>query len=183
MFLIILLVLLVLIALYCISAYNSLVKGRNFVEEAFSTIDIYLKKRYDLIPNFVSTVKGYSEHESKTLEAVIAARNRYLSATTPNEKIENENMISGTLNRLFSLTEAYPELKANQNFTELQSTLKSIETDILQARKYYNGTARDYNISCENFPTVLIAKLFSFKTFPYYNIENKEERENVKVEF
>ncbi|MGL4934600.1 MAG: LemA family protein, partial [Cetobacterium sp.] len=136
MILIVVLVLLALLVAYGVGIYNKLVKERNFVEEAFSTIDAYLKKRYDLIPNLVETVKGYKDYEGGALERIIAARNRYMSATTTEEKIENENMITGALGRLFSITEAYPELKANQNFMKLQDELVKIEEDILQARKY-----------------------------------------------
>lgn len=180
---IILIVIIILLIVIGISIYNRLVRERNFVEEAFSTIDAYLKKRYDLIPNLVSTVKGYKEYEGDTLTRVIEARNRYMTATTPEEKIENENMISGTLNKLFALSEAYPELKANQNFMMLQGQLVEIEQDILQARKYYNGTVRNYNTSCESFPSVLIANNFGFKKYPFFKIENETEKQNVKVEF
>ncbi|MEG0135731.1 MAG: LemA family protein [Cetobacterium sp.] len=180
---IVLILFVVLLVIFIISAYNRLVRERNFVEEAFSTIDAYLKKRYDLIPNLVATVKGYKDYEGSTLEAVIAARNRYMSATTPEEKIENENMITGALGKLFALTEAYPDLKANTNFMKLQDELVKIEGDILQARKYYNGTVRNYNTACETFPTVLIAKNFGFKKYPFFTIENEAEKQNVKVEF
>ncbi|MGL4786460.1 MAG: LemA family protein, partial [Cetobacterium sp.] len=141
---IVFIVLIVILIGFIIGVYNKLVKERNFVEEAFSTIDAYLKKRYDLIPNLVETVKGYKNYESSTLEAVVAARNKYMTATTPEEKIENENMITGALGKLFALTENYPELKANENFMKLQSELVAIEEDILQARKYYNGSVRVY---------------------------------------
>ena len=180
---IVILLVIAFIVMLFVGVYNKLVKGRNFVEEAFSTIDAYLKKRYDLIPNLVSTVKGYKDYEWETLERVIAARNRYMSATTPSEKIENENMISGALGKLFALKEAYPELKANQNFMKLQDELSNIETDILQSRKYYNGTVRNYNTSCETFPNVIVANMFGFKKSPFFKIENQEEKKNVKVEF
>ncbi|MDP0488197.1 MAG: LemA family protein [Fusobacterium sp. JB021] len=180
---IVIILLIAFMAMFMVGIYNKLVKGRNFVEEAFSTIDAYLKKRYDLIPNLVSTVKGYKEYEGETLEKVIAARNRYMSATTPEEKIANENMIAGTLGKLFALKEAYPDLKANQNFMKLQDELSNIETDILQSRKYYNGTVRNYNTSCETFPSVIIANMFGFKKSPFFKIENEEEKKNVKVEF
>lgn len=171
------------IGILVVGIYNKLVKGRNFVEEAFSTIDAYLKKRYDLIPNLVATVKGYKEYEGETLEKVIAARNRYMSAKTPEEKIENENMVTGALGKLFALKEAYPDLKANQNFMKLQDELSNIETDILQSRKYYNGVVRTYNTSCETFPNVIVANMFNFKKSPFFKIENEEEKKNVKVEF
>ena len=173
----------VLIVLYFIGVYNGLVKEKNFVEEAFSTMDAYLKKRYDLIPNLVATVKGYKEYEGKTLEDVIVARTRYLSATTIEDKIKNENMISATLGKLFALSEAYPDLKANANFMKLQEELVGIENDILQSRKYYNAVVRGYNTMCETFPTVLIASNFGFKKYPFFQVTNEEEKQNVKVQF
>ncbi|MGL4652727.1 LemA family protein [Cetobacterium sp.] len=182
MILIVVLVLLALLVAYGIGIYNKLVKERNFVDEAFSTIDAYLKKRYDLIPNLVETVKGYKDYEGGALERIIAARNRYMSATTTEEKIENENMITGALGRLFSITEAYPELKANQNFMKLQDELVKIEEDILQARKYYNGSVRVYNTMCETFPSLIVANNFGFKKYPFFKVE-EEERQNVKVQF
>lgn len=182
MILIVVLVLLALLVAYGIGVYNKLVKERNFVDEAFSTIDAYLKKRYDLIPNLVETVKGYKDYEGGALERIIAARNRYMSATTTEEKIENENMITGALGRLFSITEAYPELKANQNFMKLQDELVKIEEDILQARKYYNGSVRVYNTMCETFPSLIVANNFGFKKYPFFKVE-EEERQNVKVQF
>ncbi|MGL4642066.1 MAG: LemA family protein [Cetobacterium sp.] len=183
MILIVVLVLLALLVAYGVGIYNKLVKERNFVDEAFSTIDAYLKKRYDLIPNLVETVKGYKDYEGGALERIIAARNRYMSATTTEEKIENENMITGALGRLFSITEAYPELKANQNFMKLQDELVKIEEDILQARKYYNGSVRVYNTMCETFPSLIVANNFGFKKYPFFKVENEEERQNVKVQF
>ncbi|MGL4970803.1 LemA family protein [Cetobacterium sp.] len=182
MILIVVLVLLGLLIAYGIGIYNKLIKERNFVDEAFSTIDAYLKKRYDLIPNLVETVKGYKDYEGGALERIIAARNRYMSATTTEEKIENENMITGALGRLFSITEAYPELKANQNFMKLQDELVKIEEDILQARKYYNGSVRVYNTMCETFPSLIVANNFGFKKYPFFKVE-EEERQNVKVQF
>jgi len=183
MILIVVLALVLLLLVYGIGIYNKLVKERNFVDEAFSTIDAYLKKRYDLIPNLVETIKGYKDYEGGALERIIAARNRYMSATTTEEKIENENMITGALGRLFSITEAYPELKANQNFMKLQDELVKIEEDILQARKYYNGSVRVYNTMCETFPSLLIANNFGFKKYSFFKVQNEEERENVKVQF
>ena len=180
---IIIVLLIIFIISFIVGVYNKLVKERNFVEEAFSTIDAYLKKRYDLIPNLVETVKGYKNYEGSTLEAVVAARNRYMTATTPDEKIENENMITGALGKLFALTENYPDLKANENFMKLQNELVNIEGDILQARKYYNGSVRVYNTMCETFPSVIVANNFGFKKYPFFKVENEEERQNVKVHF
>ncbi|MGL6153553.1 MAG: LemA family protein [Cetobacterium sp.] len=172
-----------LIIFYFIGIYNKLVAQRNNVEEGFSTIDVYLKKRYDLIPNLVATVKGYKDYEGETLTKVIEARNKYSTAVTIEDKVANENMISGALNKLFSLTEAYPELKANENFMKLQSELTAIETDIQQARKYYNGTVRIYNTNCETFPNAIVARNFGFNKYPFFKIENEAEKENVKVSF
>lgn len=176
-------ILIVIIVIMGISIYNKLVKEKNYVDEAFSTIDVYLKKRYDLIPNLVSTVKGYKDYEGDTLTRVIEARNRYMSATTPEEKIANENMITGALTKLFALTESYPELKANQNFMQLQDELVKLESEILQSRKYYNGTVRNYNTLCQTFPAVIFARIFGFTNYPYFKVENEEEKKNVKVEF
>ncbi|MGL4977330.1 MAG: LemA family protein [Cetobacterium sp.] len=181
--LIIVLAVIGLLVAYVIGLYNKLVKERNFVEEAFSTLDAYLKKRYDLIPNLVETVKGYKDYEGTTLEAVISARNKYMTATSTSEKIENENMITGALGKLFSLTESYPELKANQNFMKLQDELVKIEDEILQARKYYNGSVRVYNTMCETFPTLIVANNLGFKKYPFFKVESEEERQNVKVQF
>jgi LemA protein len=158
--------------------YNSLVKGRNKCEEAFSTIDVYLKKRFDLIPNLVSTVKGYASHEAKTLEKVVAARNLGITG-----QMENEKKISSALKSIFALSENYPNLKADTNFMELQKQLKSIEEDIAQARKYYNGCVREYNNRVTMFPSNIVAGIFRFKKMPMLQMENSEERKNVTVTF
>lgn len=181
--LIIIIVLGVLFGLFVMSTYNRLVKSKMYVEESFSTIDTYLKRRYDLIPNLVETVKGAKNYESDTLERVIRARSSYLSASTPEEKIENEKQVSGFLGKLFALHESYPDLKANQSFINLSNELSKIEEDILQARKYYNGCVRNYNVSCETFPSNIIASMFNFKKYSFFTIENQEEKENVKVSF
>lgn len=163
--------------------YNKLIKEKSYVEESFSTIDTYLKKRYDLIPNLVETVKGYKNYESETLEKIILARNTYLNSKTPTEKVENENLTSGLFGRIFALQESYPDLKANENFLNLQAQLNKIEEDILQARKYYNGCVRNYNISCQTFPNNIISNMFNFKKYPFFSIENQEEKQNVKINF
>lgn len=172
-----------LLVVVVIGMYNSLVTNRNLVEESFSTMDVYLKKRYDLIPNLVETVKGYAKHEKETLDAVISARNQAVSATTPDARMDAEGSLGRVMGRLFALTESYPDLKANKNFLDLQDQLKGIETEIAQSRKYYNATARNYNIKTETFPSGIIANLFGFKRFTLYEITNEEERENVKIEF
>ena len=169
--------------LYTICTYNKLVKMRIQVDEAFSTMDVYLKKRYDLIPNIVATVKGYAKHEKETLDAVIKARNLAVAATDTNEKVQANNQISTALRGLFAIAESYPELKANANFMSLQNDLKSIENEIANSRKYYNAVVRDYNVKCQSFPANIIAKIFKFKTRELYEIDSPEERKNVKVEF
>ena len=179
----ILLGLVVVIALYAVGGYNSLVSLRNQVEEAFSTIDIYLTKRYDLIPNLVETVKGYAKHEKETLEAVISARNKAVNATTMEGKIEAENAMSGVIGRLFALAESYPDLKANTNFLDLQNQLKSIEDDIANARKYFNGVTRQYNTKIEVFPMNLLAGIFGFTKKPLFVVADEQQRQNVKVSF
>lgn len=171
-----------IIVIWAIAAYNGLVKFRNMVREAFSTMDVYMKKRYDLIPNLVETVKGYAKHEASTLEEVIKARNSAASATTVEGKIEGENALTGTLKSLFALSESYPELKANTNFMDLQRQLQSVEGDIASSRKYYNAIVRDYNIKTESFPSSIIASMFGFKQEPMFEIASAE-RENVKVQF
>ena len=163
--------------------YNGFVKIKNRVDEAFATIDVYLKKRYDLIPNLVETVKGYAAHESGTLEKVVQARNMAQSARSDQEKIAADNMISGTLKSLFAVAEGYPDLKANTNFIDLQNQLKAIEEDIANARKYYNAVVREFNTKREVFPSNIIAGMFGFKARPLYEVENAEERQNVKVQF
>ena len=179
----ILLGLVVVIALYAVGGYNSLVSLRNQVEEAFSTMDVYLTKRYDLIPNLVETVKGYAKHEKETLEAVISARNKAVNATTMEGKIEAENAMSGVIGRLFALAESYPDLKANTNFLDLQNQLKSIEDDIANARKYFNGVTRQYNTKIEVFPMNLLAGIYGFTKKPLFVVADEQQRQNVKVSF
>ncbi len=181
--LLVIVALIVVLALYVMGVYNSLVRFRNDVEEGFSTMDVYLKKRYDLIPNLVETVKGYAKHEKETLTKVIEARNMAMSATTVEDKLKNENALSGTLKSLFALSENYPDLKANQNFIDLQSQLKQIETDIANSRKYYNGVVKVFNNKIEVFPSNIVAGMFKFKRKPMFEVESAEERKNVKVQF
>ncbi len=172
----------VLFILFVVVSYNGFVTLRNQIAEAFATMDVYLKKRHDLIPNLVSTVKGYAAHESSTFEKVVAARNKATSATTPSEKLESEAALSSTIKSLFVLVESYPTLKADSGFLDLQRQLNVIETDIAQSRKYYNGVVRIFNQMCDVFPKNIIAGIFNFKKVPYFEIE-QTERENVKVEF
>ena len=174
--------LIIIVIAVCAGTYNSFVKMRNTCEEAWATIDVYLKKRYDLIPNLVETVKGYAKHESGTLEKVIAARNAAMSADAPRDKITAENALTGTLRSLFAVAEAYPQLQANTNFLDLQNQLKQIEAELANARKYYNATVRQINTKMETFPSNIIASMMHLKKFDYYEIE-EEERQNVKVQF
>ncbi|MEI3438078.1 MAG: LemA family protein [Blautia sp.] len=180
---IIVLAIVVLLVLWLVSSYNGFVRLRNKSEEAFSAMDVSLKKRYDLIPNFVETVKGYAEHEQDTLQAVINARNMAMNAKSPEQKIANDNALSGTLKSLFALTESYPDLKANQNFLSLQNQLSRIEEEIAGSRRYYNGVVNKYNTKTEMFPGNILASLFGFKRKPLYEVNSEAERENVKVSF
>lgn len=180
---IILAVVVVIVAIWAIGGYNGFIKGKNNVEEAFATMDVYLKKRYDLIPNLVETVKGYAKHESETLGRVIEARNMAAGASTMEDKIQGENMLNGTLKSLFAVAESYPDLKANTNFLDLQNQLKSIEEDIANARKYYNAVVKQFNNKCEMFPSNILANIFKFERKPMFEVDAEEERKNVKVEF
>ncbi|MDR3304417.1 MAG: LemA family protein [Clostridiales Family XIII bacterium] len=181
--LLVIVVIVVAVVIWFIVTYNGFVKLRNTVEEAFSTMDVYLKKRFDLIPNLVETVKGYAAHESGTLEKVVRARSAISGAATPAEKIEGENLLGGALKSVFALAESYPALRANENFLALQSQLGSIENDIANARKYYNGTVRLFNTKTETFPSALLAALFNFKRMPMFEAADDAERENVRVQF
>lgn len=176
-------VLIVLILLWFMTKYNSFVKLRLNVEEAYSTMDVYLKKRFDLIPNLVETVKGYAAHESETLEKVIQARSNITSATSIENKLEAENQLTSTLRSLFALSESYPDLKANTNFLDLQSSLKNIEDEIAMSRKYYNGNVKQFNGAILVFPSSIVANMFNFTKQPMFEVSSNEERENVKVNF
>jgi len=173
----------IIIIIWVISAYNGFVTLRNKVEEAFATMDVYLKKRYDLIPNLVETVKGYAKHEAQTLEKVIAARNMAANATTTEGKVEGENMLQGTLKSLFAIAEAYPDLKANAEFMNLQSQLTDMEGEIANARKYYNAIVKTFNTKVEVFPSNIIAGIFKFTRKTMFEVEDAEQRQSVKVQF
>ncbi|MCF0110467.1 MAG: LemA family protein [Erysipelotrichaceae bacterium] len=179
----VILAVLVLLVIWFVATYNGFVSLRNRVDEAFSTMDVYLVKRYDLIPNLVETVKGYTKHESETLEKVIKARNAAVSATTPAEKLESETELAGTLSRLFALTEAYPELKANTNFMNLQDQLNKMEGEIANARKYYNGVVKTFNTKCETIPSNIIAGICGFVKQPMFVVQDESQRDSVKVQF
>lgn len=170
--------------IWAISTYNKIVSLRVQSDDGFSTIDVYLKKRYDLIPNLVETVKGYAKHEGETLEKVIAARNQLASAVTPDEKVKADGAMTRAVRELNMVVERYPELKANVNFLDLQSQLKSIENELAQARKYYNATVRTFNVKIQSFPSLIIAKMMKAKTRTMFTLdEAPAERQNVKVEF
>ncbi|MDE7395188.1 MAG: LemA family protein [Clostridiales bacterium] len=173
----------IILIVWIISTRNSFVRLRNGADEAWATIDVYLKKRYDLIPNLVETVKGYTKHESETLENVIKARNMAMSAGTPDDKIDAENQLTGCLKTLFSLTEAYPDLKANSQFLSLQGQLESIEGDLAQSRKFYNAKVKAFNTKRELFPASIVAGIMHLKPRKYFELDSEEERKNIKVSF
>ena len=177
------LVILVLLIILLVGSYNVFVTLRNRTEEAFSAMDVSLKKRYDLVPNIVETVKGYAVHEKDTLQKVIEARNMAMTATTPEDKIAGENILTGSLRSLFAISENYPELKANQNFLELQNQLSRIEEEIAGSRRYYNGVVNKFNTKIELFPGNILAGMFGFRRKPMYEVNNEQERENIKVSF
>ena len=179
---IILIIIVVLILIYLGLTYNSFVVLRNRVKDQWAQIDVQLKRRFDLIPNLVKTVKGYASHEKDTLEAVVKARNEYLSSDTPEGKIAANNDLNKVVTKLFALAESYPELKADTSFRELQTTLTETEDKISYARQFYNDVVMKYNNKVEVFPSNIVAGLFGFKTSAYFNA-TEEERENVKVKF
>lgn len=180
--LIIILAICLFIASYVIKLYNNIVRLNNKVKEAFSTMDVYLKKRWDLIPNMVETVKGYAKHENNTLKEVVALRNASYSNLSDEDKLKTNAQLSAGITKIMALAESYPELKADQNFIHLSGELSKIETDIANARKYYNGVVREFNNTVEIFPNNIVAKLFNFEAKPMFVVD-ENERENVKVQF
>ena len=178
----VIIVIVVILLLLIFSTYNSLVKLNNRVEEAFSTMDVYLKKRWDLIPNIVETVKGYVKHEKETLGEIINLRNNSYDKMNVNDKVDINNQLSQGMNKLMAIAEAYPDLKASENFKDLSNQLSIVENDIANARKYYNGTVRMFNNKVQMFPSNIVATIFGYKTKKMFEI-NENERENVKVEF
>lgn len=181
-YIIIIIAIIVIIALYVISVYNTLVQLRNRVRNQWSQIDVVLKNRADLIPNIVETVKGYAGHEKDTLEAVISARNKYATATTPEDKMAASGEITGALNKLFALTEAYPDLKANANFMDLQAKLTECEDKIRYARQFYNDATNKYNNKVEMFPSNIIAGMFKFQMEKLFEA-SEADKEVPKVQF
>lgn len=168
---------------YGIGVYNKLVRLRNLVKEAWSGIDVMLKKRHDLIPNLVETVKGYASHERETLESVMVARSRALNANTVQDKEDAEKKLGGALMNLFALAEQYPNLKANSNFLQLQSQLDAMEGDIEKSRRYYNGTVRELNTTIESFPSNIVANMFGFEKSTFFQLENTDERNVPQIKF
>jgi len=169
--------------IWLITIYNGLIKFRNRTDEAWSDIDVQLKRRYDLIPNLVNAVKGYAKHERELFENVTKARTAAMGAQDPGEKAKAENMLSGTLKSLFAVAENYPDLKANENFLELQRELSDTENKIQAARRFYNGNVRDFNTKIQVFPNNLIAGTLNFKEYDFFELEGEEAKEPVKVDF
>ncbi len=180
LYIFIIIVIIILVSIFII--YNSFIKLNNKVKEAFSTMDVYLKKRWDLIPNIVETVKGYANHESKTLKEIVDLRSNVYDKMSSDEKIKTNEQLSIGVNNIMALAESYPDLKASENFINLSNQLSKVEDDIANSRKYYNGTVRIYNNKVEMFPSNIIAKLFGYKSKSMFEA-NANERENVKVEF
>jgi LemA protein len=175
--------LVVIVGLWFVITYNGLVQLRNAVKNGWSQIDVQLKRRYDLIPNLVEIVKGYAAHERQTLEAVIAARQAGIAASTVKDQAAAENMITGALRQLFALSEAYPNLKANENFMQLQEELGSTENKIAFSRQYYNDTVQTFNTRQEMFPANLVASMLGFQPAEFFEIEDAATREAPKVKF
>lgn len=172
----------VVIVLWAIGVQNSLVNKRMKAENAFADIDVQLVKRYDLIPNLVNTVKGYAKHEKSTLEDVVKARNAAVSATGTEAKIDADNEVTQAISKLFALTESYPDLKANDNFLNLQDDLSKVETELAGSRKYYNAAATKYNYAIKVIPNCIVAKIFKHTAMKLFTAA-EEERKNVKVDF
>ena len=176
-------ILLIILVLYILWLYNSLVKASNKVQQAYSGIDVYLTQRFELIPNLVECVKGYMTHESEVLEKVTVLRSSWANANGIEEKANLDNQLSGVLKTIMAISENYPDLKANQNFADLQNNLKETENKISFSRQFYNDTVTMYNTKIEVFPDNIVASMFNFKAEPLFNVDNDEARKNVKVNF
>lgn len=170
-----------LLIIYVFVTWNSFVSLNNEMDEAFSAMDVYLKKRWDLIPNLVEVVKGYAKHESETLEKVITLRNKTYDHLSNEDKLQTNNEVNDDIRKIFALVESYPDLKANENYLSLSKSLSEIESEIAKSRKYYNAVIRIYNNKVEKFPSNLIAKIYGFKTKEMFGI-TENERKNVDVE-
>lgn len=179
---IILIVVIVLLVLYIVSVYNGLVSLKNKVDDQASQIDVQLKRRFDLIPNLVETVKGYTKHEKETLEGVIKARNTYVAAGDLGDQLKADGELTNAISKLFALAESYPDLKANENFNNLQKELSSIEEKIVYSRQFYNDSVLKLNNKIEMFPSNIVAGIFNFKKRQFFEASN-EERQNVQVKF
>ena len=178
------LIIIVVAVLAVVFIYNGLIRSKNRVDEAWSDIEVQLKRRYDLIPNLVNTVKGFATQESGVLERVTAARTAAMGAQSPDEKMKDENMLSGTLKSLFAVSENYPDLKSNANFMQLQSDLTDTENKIQASRRFYNGNVRDFNTKIEVFPTNIFASMLGFTKRAFFDIDdNGPESQNVEVKF
>lgn len=173
----------IIFVIWLIVAYNKFISRGNNIKEGFSNIDVYLNKRYDLIPNLVETVKGYAKHEKETLENVMQARYAAMNSLGKVDKFEKENNLSRTLKSLFKVTENYPDLKSDRHFTDLMSSLRQIEDEIMNSRKYYNAVVKEYNDLCLKFPSNLVAKWFKFEPANLFVVEDAEMRKNIKVKF
>lgn len=182
MYIYIILIVVIIIGVYVFTTYNSFVSLDNKVKEAFSTMDVYLKKRWDLIPNIVETVKGYAKHEEETLKEVVALRNSAYNEMSIDDKIKTNEEISKGITKIMALAEAYPDLKANENFNNLSNQLTKIEDDIANSRKYYNGVIRNFNNKVEMFPSNILAGIFGYKSKLMFVVDEKE-RSNVQVKF
>lgn len=178
-----LLILLVIIALWLVAVYNNLIRQRNLTKEAWSGIDVQLKRRYNLIPNLVETVKGYAAHEKTLFENVTQARAKAISAGNVKEQGQAETMLTGALRSIFAVAENYPQLKASQNFQDLQKSLNEIEEQVQAARRYYNGCVRDYNTAIQVFPNNIVAGMFNFVPREFFEIEDAAQKETPKVAF
>jgi LemA protein len=181
--LIIILAIIAIIIIWVIAIFNSLVRFRNRVKEAWSDIDVQLKRRYDLIPNLIEAVKGYATHEKGLFEKVTEARAKAISASGAEEKAQAENALSGALKTLFAVSENYPQLRASENFSKLQEELSDTENKIQAARRFYNGNVMDFNTKQETFPSSLIASIFAFQKAEFFEIEEPTEKEAPKVKF
>lgn len=170
------------VILYFVGIYNRFIKQANLYEEAWSGVTVQLKRRYDLIPNIVETVKGYAKHEQETLNQIVEKRNLAMNANGLVDKAAAENSLTQSLKTVFALSESYPELKANQNFIQLQDSLVSIEDDLQNARRYYNATVRDYNTAVDSFPSNIVASKYGFTKKDFFETSDAE-KENVKVSF
>jgi LemA protein len=182
-YIIVLIAIAAVVLFYFVGIYNKLVRKRSMVEEGWSGIDVQLKKRYNLIPNLVETVKGYATHEKETLDQVVSARNKAMQAEGVAAQTQAEQQLNSALANVFALSEAYPDLKANQNFLHLQQELSNIEGDIEKARRYYNGTVREQNIMVESFPSNIVANAFGFYIADFFVLEDEQQRSAPQVKF